>query len=315
MSSAPKSFQERDEWMWALLASDLPHAAVRVGMAIARHLRCNTGRCDPSCAALATDSHVSERWVYQAVALLEHAGWIVIERTRGQLSQYVLLTPDDRVTPDVNVTPDSYVRGTTDTHFRGTPEASAGVTAPDIITKRAIKRTIKGAKSLSHAPNLNLGNLGNGKDSDAKDLLGETEAKPQPKNKKDNGHADVDAWFEKFWPVYPKQVGEDAARRAFAKLIKGGADPEAVIARAKLYAIERQNKPDKYTLNPATWLNDGHWKNAPPPGVVIDNDSGDPVAIEPPPAPRRNGRKTWAELGEELKAQWRAEEAANGKRH
>jgi hypothetical protein len=83
--------------------------------------------------------------------------------------------------------------------------------------------------------------FGEGKDdSVTKDLFGKTEAKPEPKKKKVNGAADVDGRFEKFWAIYPLQVGEDAARRAFAKLIKGGADPERLVYAAKLYAVSEK---------------------------------------------------------------------------
>jgi Helix-turn-helix domain len=94
LANSPKTFLDRDNWMRAVLASDLPDAAVRVAIRIALHLRVNGGRCDPSYVTLAAESHVAERSVYRLVALLEHAGWIVIQRTRGRLSnQYILLNP------------------------------------------------------------------------------------------------------------------------------------------------------------------------------------------------------------------------------
>ena len=65
LAASPKTFAERDNWMRAILASDLPDAAVRVAIRIALHLHVNTGRCDPSYIALATDSNVSERSVYR----------------------------------------------------------------------------------------------------------------------------------------------------------------------------------------------------------------------------------------------------------
>jgi hypothetical protein len=79
-----KTFQERDEWMWAILASGLPDAAKCVGMAIALRLRINTGRCDPSYAALAAASHRCKRSVYRLVALLERTGWIAAQHANSR---------------------------------------------------------------------------------------------------------------------------------------------------------------------------------------------------------------------------------------
>ncbi|MBR0695137.1 helix-turn-helix domain-containing protein [Bradyrhizobium lablabi] len=90
----PATFQERDDWMRAILKAELPHVAVRVALAIGAHLHVKSGRCDPSFAGIAVASHVSERTVYRLVSLLEHTGWIAMQRTGGrQRNQYTLLNP------------------------------------------------------------------------------------------------------------------------------------------------------------------------------------------------------------------------------
>src|SRR5262245_36588486 len=99
LASSPKTFRDRDAWMCAVLASDLPHAAVRVAVRIAHHLHVGTSRCDPTYATLAAETRVGERSIYRLVALLEASGWIAIQRTRGRHSnQYVLLNPANSMT-------------------------------------------------------------------------------------------------------------------------------------------------------------------------------------------------------------------------
>ncbi len=49
----------------------------------------------------------------------------------------------------------------------------------------------------------------------------------------------IDDAFQRFWLAYPRKVNEADARTAFAKAIKDGADPEAMIARVTVYGLER----------------------------------------------------------------------------
>jgi Helix-turn-helix domain len=94
LAASPKTFEARDDWMRAVLAADLPDAAARLAVRIGLHLRVKTGKCNPSYATLAAESRIGERSAYRLVALLEAAGWLAVQRTRGRLSnQYVLLNP------------------------------------------------------------------------------------------------------------------------------------------------------------------------------------------------------------------------------
>lgn len=72
----------------------------------------------------------------------------------------------------------------------------------------------------------------------------------------------VDAKFDAFWQAYPKKTGKGAARKAWSKV-----KPDLVIA---LKALEWQKQSDQwrkdggqYIPNPATWLNQGRWEDAP----------------------------------------------------
>src|SRR5262249_30294577 len=103
-----------------------------------------------------------------------------------------------------------------------------------------------------------------------------------------------------------KRVGKEAARRAFAKVVEAGADPDALIAGAARYAVERSGEPSRYTKSPAGWLTDGRWQDEPPGAVVLD-EAGNVVAFEQPQQrePRRTG---FAALAEAMAA----EAEANG---
>lgn len=66
--------------------------------------------------------------------------------------------------------------------------------------------------------------------------------------------------FENWWKIYPHKVGKDAAVKAFAHSRKN-TDAETLINGVKQYIA---NKPtDRPWCNPATWLNQGRWKDEP----------------------------------------------------
>ena len=78
----------------------------------------------------------------------------------------------------------------------------------------------------------------------------------------------------KFWPAYPKKVGKDAALKAFEKR-----DPDSMLVELMLKAIEAQSKlkqwtdeGGKYIPNPATWLNEGRWKDETKPVALKKSD-------------------------------------------
>jgi hypothetical protein len=132
------------------------------------------------------------------------------------------------------------------------------------------------------------------KESAAKKGSGKNEAEPEPsapRKKNGNGAADLGVWFAEFWQAFPRKDAEEPARRTFAKLVGGGMAPETLIGGAKQYAlveqqrVAREGKPH-FTLFASTWLRDRRWTDPLPNGLVIDNDTGNPVHIEPPPQQR-----------------------------
>jgi len=72
-----------------------------------------------------------------------------------------------------------------------------------------------------------------------------------------------DSSFDKFWKCYPNKVGKDAAKKAFDKRT-----PDDELLGQMMVALENQKASDKWTKdngqyipNPATWLNQGRWKD------------------------------------------------------
>lgn len=72
-----------------------------------------------------------------------------------------------------------------------------------------------------------------------------------------------EALFDRFWKAYPKKVGKDAAQRAFDKR-----KPDADLTDKMVETVETWKKTSewmhengKFIPNPATWLNQGRWKD------------------------------------------------------
>jgi hypothetical protein len=278
LTQSPKTFRERDDWMRAVLAADLPDACVRVAITIALHLRVTTGQCNPSYPTLAAESHVSERSTYRLVDLLEHRGWIAVTRLSGRVNQYTLLTTANSVAGVTTAKPVAVVplpnREPTPAKSSTEPLPNRGGTPANMLAgkkRRTAKRTAK-EESESRAPDF-ASPGSEEKKEDSRRKKTKKAAKPKPPDSAES--------FERFWRAYPRRVAKDAAARAFARAVENGTDPEVLIAGAQTYAVLRQNEDQKYTKHPATWLNGGCWTDEMPSGAVID-EQGNVVAIEQP---------------------------------
>ncbi len=70
-------------------------------------------------------------------------------------------------------------------------------------------------------------------------------------------HPTPEEQFAAFWAAYPKKVGKDAARRAWAKAIRR-ADVDKIVEVVSRYPF----RPDRqFVKDPATWLNAGCWED------------------------------------------------------
>jgi hypothetical protein len=281
LAKSPKTFRERDDWMRAILASDLPDAAARVAMTLALHLHVDTGRCDPPYSILASKSHVSERSAYRLVALLEHTGWIAIQRVSGCLNHYTLLTTAKPMAGVTTAKPMAGVRAATTAKSDTEPLPKSGGTTANKVAdnkRRQAKKEQAGRESISPAVAARDENKGT---PDESDLFGKTESKPQAPRKNRGGRrsADDGEAFDRFWKAYPKRVAKEAARKAYDKALERGATDAALLAGAQRYAAERNGQDAKFTKHPATWLNGGCWEDELPGAPVIDQD-GNVVAVE-----------------------------------
>jgi hypothetical protein len=83
------------------------------------------------------------------------------------------------------------------------------------------------------------------------------------------------AEFDAFWRGYPRKVGKEAARKAFAKALKS-ADAEAVMSGVAALRAEVAGKDPKFTPHPATWLSAGRWEDEPEESQISSGSPWDP---------------------------------------
>jgi hypothetical protein len=295
----PQTFLDRDNWMRAVLASGLPDNAKAVALTIALHLRVKTGQCNPSYPTLAAESHMSERSTYRLVDLLDHSGWIAIQRTRGRLSnQYILRNPakvesglPHSTLPNQPANPDTVVRvnpaksSVQPCQYAGSLKALNNEER-EKGEKKDSSRSRKRSRSVTDSP---PNQSGEKRKKEAAEEERKTSANSAPSasgQKEDRGDRrsaadDGAAAFDRFWAAYPRKKAKEAARKAFAKAVETGTAVETLIAGAQRYAVERNGENPKYTKHPATWLNGGCWEDETPGAPVIDQD-GNVVGFEQP---------------------------------
>lgn len=64
--------------------------------------------------------------------------------------------------------------------------------------------------------------------------------------------------FDRFWKAYPRRVGKEAARKAWAACIKRGVQPWHMIEGAQWLADHPPDDP-QFIQHPSTWLNQGRY--------------------------------------------------------
>lgn len=84
-------------------------------------------------------------------------------------------------------------------------------------------------------------------------------------NKTNKTREEVILTFDKFWALYPKKAGKQAALKKWNTLT-----PDLKTQNKMLNALDVQKKSDQWTKdngqfipNPATWLNQGRWEDDP----------------------------------------------------
>ena len=73
--------------------------------------------------------------------------------------------------------------------------------------------------------------------------------------------------FDVFWAAYPKKVGKEAARKAFAKV---GVSVDVLVNAVEQQKLSAQWQKDngQFIPNPATWINQGRWEDEVTPSVT-----------------------------------------------
>jgi hypothetical protein len=64
--------------------------------------------------------------------------------------------------------------------------------------------------------------------------------------------------FDTFWKDYPRKIGKEAARKAFAKALRL-TDFAKIMEGVVTLRMEVAGKDPKFTPHAATWLNAGRW--------------------------------------------------------
>lgn len=78
----------------------------------------------------------------------------------------------------------------------------------------------------------------------------------------------ADTAFDEFWKTYPRREAKAAARKAWDKALSR-ASPDTIITAAAVYR-DLPGREQKFTKQPATWLNQDCWLDErPPPGNVV----------------------------------------------
>lgn len=80
---------------------------------------------------------------------------------------------------------------------------------------------------------------------------------------KNTSNAALSTEFDAFWKSYPRKVGKDAARKAYAKAAKS-ATSEEILTGVENLRVEVAGKEQQFIPHPTTWLNAGRWQDEAP---------------------------------------------------
>ena len=82
----------------------------------------------------------------------------------------------------------------------------------------------------------------------------------EPSMNRQKGTSPDDDGFTSWWTAYPKKSGKLVAEKSYVKALKH-VDAETLLAAAKAYSELKSEEDKRFILNPATWLNQGHWED------------------------------------------------------
>jgi uncharacterized protein YdaU (DUF1376 family) len=98
-------------------------------------------------------------------------------------------------------------------------------------------------------------------------MLAQCEPEPEPDKKATPSTPIPPNRFDEFWSLCPVKSGKPAAKKNFAKAIKAGHDPQAIIDGMKRYAewLIAMGPSAPTTKYPQGWLTDERWSDELPP--------------------------------------------------
>lgn len=229
----------------------------------------------PSLAQLADETGLNVATVKRHLASLEKSGWVLRarpnaeEKARHITTRYRLAIPSDGAQSAI----ESAEPMAQEEPSGGEPMAQS---APSDGAQRAIAMAHSAPSSHIYDRHNQLHDQKHTSEPEPSSALVLVADLPAPVVEKVDKTA-ADEAFDRFWRAYPKRVGKAAARRAWDKAIKGGADAEIIIGAAEFYALEKKMTDPQYLKHPQGWLNDGRWQDEPDP------------AYTPPAVPHGNG--------------------------
>jgi hypothetical protein len=243
MSEVASGGLDRFVWMEAVLASgDLSHAQKNVLIRLALHLNIKTALCNPSVETVAYETGLeprSARAAFEAGERFRFLRRVNGQGGRGRSNSFLFV----RWTKQ-----EIGMRGKTKL-FRYDPAQSAetrhgdagfeDATRQDQVANEASPREKPGI----HVPPNRNEYTGTGF------FLSESDC--------------AAALFDEFWKQYPKKRAKAAARKAYIRAIKNGANSDELLTGAMRYAAERMDQEERYTKDPANWLKDECWHDQP----------------------------------------------------
>ena len=247
---------------WVAYHPDLTPAAVRVYIVLIRH-GVDPSSCYPSIARIASCAHVSENTVRKALKELAAVGAV------QSFKRY--LDDDNR-----HQTSNGY------RVFDSPPSARPGSN----IEQHPLQDLNPSPSDSEPTPLQNL----NPKESKNNDThLTRKHTRVDSRDNAQQPLIEVDGLtpaasptigFDEFWERYPRKVGKEAARKAWAKLVKAKTDPQTIMDRLDIWLefwdVPRQGV--QYVKHPQGWMNSGLYLDDPRIERVAPQHNRTPVA-------------------------------------
>lgn len=291
-------------WVWDHSRSR--HGARLVLLALADHMNAPDGWAWPSNRELQRKTNLTERAVRLAVAELIELGELAVDLNSGPggCNRYRVVTtgtPPAKIAPGKNcppvnpaprqkLPPSKFVQpnGHTPADFAPPAENAPRQDLPRPPAENAPGTVIEPKEKISPSERSTGAKSG---DAPALFAAGDDRTAPKPKAKRGRpaGQMAADPRFAEWYTAYPVHKAPGDAEKAWAKALREGADPQALITAAKRYRDDPLVLRG-YGKHPATWLNAKCWL--------------DEVTPPPAPPPSANGIRQTNYTDEEYASGW-----------